>query len=77
MTDNDIRKRIYEEQKNQIEQDMSPFGFLSDGLDDMESIIDQDTGDRWMIASKSNRQETLEIWNVDEYGDRSYMWDYM
>ena len=77
MTDNDIRKRIYEEQKNQIEQDMSPCGFLSDGLDDMESIIDQDTGDRWMIASKSNRQETLEIWNVDEYGDRSYMWDYM
>ena len=77
MTDNDIRKRIYEEQKNQIEQDMSPFGFLSDGLDDMESIIDRDTGDRWMLASKSNRQETLEIWNVDEYGDRSYMWDYM
>jgi len=77
MTDNDIRKRIYEEQKNQIEQDMSPFGFLSDGLDDMESIIDKNTGDRWMIANKSNRQETLEIWNIDEYGDRSYMWDYL
>ena len=28
MTDNDIRKRIYEEQKNQIEQDMAPFGFI-------------------------------------------------
>ncbi len=27
MTDQDIRKKIYEEQKNQIEQDMSPFGF--------------------------------------------------
>ena len=25
MTDNDIRKRMYEEQKNQIEQDMAPF----------------------------------------------------
>ena len=34
MTDNDVRKRIYEEQKNQIEQDMAPFGFMSDGLDD-------------------------------------------
>jgi len=65
MTDNDVRKRIYEEQKNQIEQDMAPFGFVSDGLDDSESFIDED-GDRW---------------HVDEYGDRgggmSYMWDYM
>ena len=60
MSDNDIRKRIYEEQKNQIEQDMAPFGFIADGLDDT-SFVDRD-GDRW---------------NLDEYGDRSYMWDYM
>ena len=60
MTDNDIRKRIYEEQKNQIEQDMAPFGFISDGFDD-ESFVDKD-GERWY---------------ADEYGDRSYMWDYM
>ena len=60
MTDNDIRKRIYEEQKNQIEQDMAPFGFIQTGLDD-ESFIDND-GERWY---------------ADEYGDRSYMWDYM
>ena len=60
MTDNDIRKRIYEEQKNQIEQDMAPFGFIADGLDD-ESFVDKD-GERWY---------------ADEYGDRSYMWDYM
>ena len=60
MTDNDVRKRIYEEQKNQIEQDMAPFGFMSDGLED-DSFVDND-GD---------------LWKVDEYGDRSYMWDYM
>lgn len=59
MTDNDVRKRIYEEQKTQIEQDMAPFGFIVDGLDD-NSFVDQD-GDRW---------------HIDEYGDRSYMWDY-
>jgi hypothetical protein len=59
MTDNDVRKRIYEEQKNQIEQDMAPFGFMSDGLDDT-SFVDSG-GDRWF---------------TDEYGDRSYMWDY-
>ena len=62
MTDDDIRKRVYEEQKNAIEQDMAPFGFLSDGLNDEEdSFVDKD-GDRW---------------NLDEYGDRSYMWDYL
>ena len=60
MSDSDIRKRIYEEQKNQIEQDMAPFGFIADGLDDT-SFVDKD-GDTW---------------HLDEYGDRSYMWDYM
>jgi len=60
MTDNDVRKRIYEDQKNQIEQDMSPFGFISDGVNEMTSFVDQD-GDRWY---------------ADEYGDKSYMWDY-
>ena len=60
MSDNDIRKRIYEEQKNQIEQDMAPFGFIQTGLES-ESFVD-DNGDRW---------------HTDEYGDRSYMWDYM
>jgi hypothetical protein len=59
LTDQDVRKRLYEEQKNQIEQDMSPFGFISDGLDET-SFVDND-GDRWF---------------TDEYGDRSYMWEY-
>jgi len=70
MTDNDVRKRIYEEQKNQIEQDMAPFGFISDGFDDGD-FVDKD-GDRWTKAGNGN-----ETWNLDEYGDRSYMWDYM
>jgi hypothetical protein len=78
MTENDVRKRIYEEQKNQIDQDMSPFGFINDGLDEYDTpiTIDNDTGDRWMIAGPDNKNESLELWNVDEYGDRSYMWDY-
>ena len=62
MTDNDVRKRIYEEQKNQIDQDMAPFGFISDGLNDDEvSQVDSDGT----------------LWKVDEYGAQSsYMWDY-
>ena len=59
LTDQDVRKRLYEEQKNQIEQDMAPFGFMSDGLEET-SFVDAD-GDRW---------------STDEYGDRSYMWEY-
>lgn len=76
MTDNDVRKRIYEEQKNQIEQDMSPFGFIADGLDDFSVTIDEETGDRWIFAGAKKENNALEVWNVDEYGDRSYMWDY-
>ena len=60
MTDNDVRKRIYEEQKNQIEQDMAPFGFILNGVDDESEFVDSN-GDRWY---------------ADEYGDMSYMWDY-
>jgi hypothetical protein len=75
MTDNDVRKRIYEDQKNQIDQDMAPFGFVLDGLDD-EVTVDVSTGDRWLFATAKSEIESEEIWNVDEYGDRSYMWDY-
>jgi len=76
MTDNDVRKRIYEEQKNQIEQDMAPFGFILDGVSEEENFVDKNTGDYWMLASKDNKNEAIDVWNVDEYGDRSYMWDY-
>jgi len=61
LTDQDVRKRLYDEQKNQIEQDMSPFGFISDGLDALMSGEVDTEGD---------------VWFTDEYGDRSYMWDY-
>ena len=60
MTDQDVRKKIYEEQKNQIEQDVAPFGFLSDGITDEGTFVDSE-GDRWY---------------TDEYGDQSFMWEY-
>jgi len=62
MTDNDVRQRIYEEQKNQIEQDMSPFGFISDGINDEEKSFVDVNGDRWYL---------------DEYGDVSNEFTYM
>ena len=61
LTDQDVRRRLYDEQRNQIEQDMAPFGFMDDGLDG-DTIVDKN-GDQWF--------------NTDEYGDRSYMWEYL
>jgi len=61
LTDQDVRKRLYEEQKNAIEQDMAPFGFMDDGMGE-DNFVD-DEGDRWFKA--------------DEYGDKSYMWEYL
>ena len=65
LTDQDVRKRLYEDQKDQIEQDMAPFGFISDGLDEDEFV---EGGDRW---TKANGDEVFST-----YGDSSYMWEY-
>ena len=59
MHDNDVRARIYADQRESIEQDMAPFGFISDGLED-DHIVDAQ-GDVWQVA---------------EYGDKSYMWEF-
>ena len=72
LTDQDVRKRLYEEQKNQLEQDMAPFGFIVDGTDE-DQFVDKE-GDRWFIDNGS--MDTSTNWNVDEYGDKSYNWDY-
>jgi hypothetical protein len=60
MTDQDVRRRIYEEQRNQIEQDMAPFGFIDDGMGD-DTFVDGD-GSLWEYG---NTQEEV-----------SYMWNY-
>ena len=71
MTDQDIRRRIYEDQKNAIEQDMAPFGFIDDGLE-QEQVVDQQ-GNIWSIDMNEENQQK---WNLDEYGDMSHMWEY-
>ena len=63
LTDQDVRKRLYEEQKNQIEQDMAPFGFMDDGMSN-ESFVDGD-GDRWFTDEYG-----------DKGGGMDYMWNY-
>ena len=57
--DNDIRARMYQEQREAIEADMAPFGFMDDGLQET-SFVDPEG----------------HVWHTDEYGDRSFMWEY-
>ena len=59
MTDQDIRRRIYEEQRNQIEQDMAPFGFIDDGMGD-DTFVDSD-GSLWEYGDK--QEEVGYMWN--------------
>ena len=59
MHDNDVRQRIYEDQRESIEQDMAPFGFMDDGL-----------GDEYFADAQGD------VWQVAEYGDKSYMWEW-
>jgi len=66
LTDQDVRKRLYEDQKDQIEQDMAPFGFISDGLDD--ELIQGDDGTLWKKTDLDDINST--------YGDMTFMWEY-
>jgi hypothetical protein len=58
MTDNDVRKRIYEEQKNQIEQDMAPFGFITTGLEGDEGFVED--GSVWY---GDTQEDVSYMWN--------------
>tara|TARA_A100001201_G_scaffold143493_1_gene145390 strand:+ start:2869 stop:4518 length:1650 start_codon:yes stop_codon:yes gene_type:complete len=61
LTSDDVRKRIFEDQRESIEEDMAPFGFILDGTDE-DTFVDN-MGDTWTKAT-------------DEYGEMSYMWEY-
>ena len=62
--DSDVRNRMYMEQKEAIEADMAPFGFISDGLED-DTFTDPE-GQTWTNAE-----------TVGDYGDMSHMWEYL
>ena len=55
LTDDDIRARMFREQQHQLEQDMAPFGFIDDGLNDSNvgEMIDE-YGTRWSPVVRSH-----------------------
>ena len=59
MTDQSIRKELYERDKDSLEEDMSPFGFIDDGLMGRDQFVDG--GEVWS--------------KVDEYGTTAGGWE--
>ena len=44
----DIRKTMMSEQQDMLEQDMAPFGFIDNGVDDpLDTTIIDEYGTRW------------------------------
>ena len=54
LTNNDIRQQMYAEQQDQIEQDMAPFGFIVDGLEEenVGQMVDE-YGTKWNPVVRS------------------------
>ena len=59
MHDNDVRARIYADQRDSIEQDMAPFGFINDGQE--EDVIVDAQGERWEVAEYGDVQHMLDF----------------
>jgi len=47
LTNLDIRKDLYEDKMKQIEDDMTPFGYISDGLNDAPTYVDFGDDQLW------------------------------
>ncbi len=65
LTDMDIRKKLWDEKQNLVDQDMAPFGFVLNGVNDehgerIGETIDE-FGSSWSPVVSSNR-EYLEDW---------------
>ncbi|WVQ00115.1 terminase large subunit [Synechococcus phage MA10] len=64
MTDQNIRKELYEKDKDSLEEDMSPFGFITGGGEDDQFVED---GNIWTKAHN-------EVY--DEYGTSMGNWEW-
>ena len=52
LTDSNIRNQMYVEQQNLIEQDMAPFGFMDDGINEHEESTVDEYGTVWHPATR-------------------------
>ena len=64
MVDQSIREELYEKDKSQLEEDMSPFGFIETGLPDSMEV--DGNGEVWFKDKD----------NYDEYGMPQRNWEW-
>jgi len=57
LNDIDIRKKLYDSQMKQIEEELTPFGILTSGFED-ETFIDN-SGDLWTVDRDSDKRGWL------------------
>jgi hypothetical protein len=70
MTDQSIREELYEKDKSQLEEDMSPFGFIEDGANENIIVADDQV---WKVEYESERYDRYRD-KIDEYGMPSSDW---
>ena len=73
MTDQSVREQLYEKDKDEIESDMSPFGFVVGSADD-EVIIDNN-GQLWTTEWEHDRYDKYRD-KIDEYGLPFSPWEF-
>ncbi len=72
MTDQSVREELYERDKSQLEEDMSPFGFIDDGNDQGTFVAD---GEIWRTEWEAERfAPARQV--ADEYGMPSGDWSF-
>jgi len=72
MTDQSVREQLYEKDKDQLEEDMSPFGFVV-GSGDEDVIVDN--GQIWRTVWESDRYDKYRD-KIDEYGMPNSDWSW-
>ena len=54
LTNLDIRKDLYEDKMKQIEDDMTPFGFIEDGVNNQIEKFTDETGQQWNVIDNED-----------------------
>ena len=82
MTDQSVREELYEKDKRQLEEDMSPFGFIVNGTED-EVIVEKEQGLVWKMVDDDPRWDRYrekvtdyDLESLSEYGLPSSDWNW-
>ena len=69
MTDQSIRKELYEKDKDTLTEDMSPFGFIDDGINGDETFVAD--GEVWKTSTFDEYGSSMGNW---EWGNANTNW---